>query len=174
MGIETLAIASIGSSILGGVTSAVGSFMGGQSAAAAHNYRAQVARNQAQYARQVGIREAEAQQMRTASVLGQQQAAQAASGLDTQFGSALDVRASTAQMGKLDELTILNNAALKAWGLEEEAKLDKFRAKQARTSSYLDVGKSLLGSVSSVSDKWFAFQQAGIRNPMPFQPGAFG
>lgn len=170
MGIETLALASIGSSIIGGGLSAGGALMAGNATANAANYRAQVADNMATYSIAKGSREAQDSLLKTGQMVGKQFAAQGASGLDAASGSAVQVRASTAQLGQLDALTIMNNAAMKAAGLRTEAQLDRFSAKNAKTESYLKAGGSLINTVSSVSDKWFKFDQAGALPSL----GSFG
>jgi hypothetical protein len=53
--------------------------------------------------------------------IGTQRATQAASGIDVNFGSAVDVQADTAYLGELDALMIRNNAAREALGLRVEA-----------------------------------------------------
>lgn len=161
MGIETLAIASLASTVIGGGISAVGAVASGQAAQAAANYRAQVARNNAIFALQKGEVEAQAQGMKTSAMLGKQRAAFGASGLEVGTGSHVDVQASTAEMGRLDELTILNNAANRALGLRTEGTLEETSGKAAATEGFLKAGGSLIGSASSVSDKWLGYKQRG-------------
>lgn len=54
-----------------------------------------------------------------------QRAAQAASGVDINSGSAASVRSSTKMMGELDALTIKNNAWREAWGYQVESNNQK-------------------------------------------------
>lgn len=161
MGIETLAIASLAATVIGGAASAGGAFASGQASQAAANYRAQVARNNAIYAQQKGEVEAQTQGMKTGAMLGKQGAAFGASGLDVNTGSHIDVQASTAEMGRLDELTILNNAANRALGLQTEASLEEASGKAASREGMLKGFGSLIGTASSVSDKWLGYQQRG-------------
>lgn len=162
MGIETLAIASLGASVLGGGVSAVGSIMGGQAAQAAANYRAQVARNMADHALAVGRVEAQRQGFKTASILGQQRAQQSASGIDVDVGSPVDVRATAAQLGELDTQTILNNATQKAWGLRTQATLDEFSGEASATEGWLKGFSSALSTASGVGDKWLKYKTTGV------------
>lgn len=165
MGIETLAIASLGTSVLGGATAAVGSVMSGQAAQAATNYRAQVARNMAEHALAVGRVEAQKQGFKTASIIGQQRAQQSASGVEVDVGSPVDVRASAAQMGALDTETILNNAAQKAWGLRSQATLDEFSGEAAATEGWLKGLSSAMSTASGVGDKWLKYRTSGVPGP---------
>lgn len=162
MGIETLAIASLGASLIGGGVSAVGNVMAGQSAQAAANYRAQVAENQARHALAIGDIEAQRQGMKTASIIGAQRAAQSGSGLDVNVGSPVDVRETTDILGRLDELTILNNAQTKAWGLRSQAELDRYSGKASAQEGWLKGAGSVLSTVSSVSSKWLPYQRYGM------------
>lgn len=162
MAIPALGTTAIGGSILGGGLSALGSIMSGNAGRDAANYRAAVARNYADYARQKGYAEAETQGIKTGKIIGQQRAAQGASGLDVNFGSNVDVRETTAQIGRLDELTIINNAMNKALGLETEAALDVMAGERARQEGLLGAGRSILGAATSVGDKWMSYRQRGV------------
>lgn len=162
MAVAALAPLAIGASVLGGITSAVGAVMTGQSNAAMYGYRAKAADNMADYYRQVGEVEGQKQQMKTAAILGGQKASYAANGIDVTSGSVADVAASTAKLGKLDELIIRSNAENKALGLENDAMLDKFAAKNSKTEGFIKAGTSILGTVGSVSDKWLSYKRTGI------------
>lgn len=162
MAVAALAPLAIGASVLGGITSAVGAVMTGQSNAAMYSYRAKAAENMADYQRQVGEVEGQRQQMKTAAQLGSQRAAYAANGIDVSSGSPVDVAASTAKLGKLDELIIRSGAENKALALENDAMLDRAAAKNAKTEGFLKAGTSILGTVGSVSDKWLSYKRTGI------------
>lgn len=162
MAVETLATMALAGSVLGGATSAVGAVMTGQQTSAMYGYRAKSADLMADYYRQVGRTEAEKQAMKTAATIGTQRAGFAASGLDVDYGSPVDVQASTAKLGKLDELIIQSNYDAKAIGLENEAQMDRYAAKNAKTEGYLKAGSSILGTVGSVSDKWLSYKRTGI------------
>jgi hypothetical protein len=131
---------------------------------AAANYRATVARNNAEYSRQVGDVQAQAQQRKTQQVLGRQTAAMGASGVEVGGGSFGNVLKTTQDLGRLDEMTILNRAANKALGLENEASLETFSGQQAKNEGYLKAATSILSSVSSVSSKWDSYKAKGIKS----------
>lgn len=178
MGIETLiataAIASIGSTVLGGIQSynaagtqaqgaqvasqgelvaaegsrvaaegsraaargaltqaegariaAEGGVKASQARSQAALYRAAVARNNQQLAKQysamettAGLLESEKAGLRTRQNLGTAKAIQASSGLDVSSGSAKDVRDSIKDLGDLDAATIRSNASKRAFGYD--------------------------------------------------------
>lgn len=162
MGIETLALTGIISSVMSATVGAAGAIMQGQAAANAANYRAAVASQQAKRARQVGEVQAQAQAMKTASTLGQQTAGQAASGVRVDVGSPVDIRSSAASLGRLDEQTLRSSAADKAWAYKSEAALQRSTANNAETASFLQAGTSILGGITSVSDKWLSYRRFDV------------
>ena len=176
MGIETLAAVSIGSSIAGAGVSAFGAKTSADANAAAYTYKAQVAANNAQIAEanatqaiQTGATQGMNNDLKTRSTVGTQLVTQAANGLDVNSGSNVDVRQSALDLGHLDTLTIINNAAKKAVGYKNQAnqftaegQLDTMAASNAETAGDIDVAKSLIGGASSVSDKWLSGTQKGI------------
>ncbi len=167
---------AIASSVIGAGVSAAGAYSTGQANSASAGYQAQVARNNAiiaeqnaQFELQKGNVETENQNYKTRALVGTQKATQAANGLDVNSGSPLDVRRSTTELGHLDALTLLNNAAAKAAGYRAaganytaEAGLDEMKASSAKKAGAFSVASSLIGGVSSVSDKWLTYQQKGI------------
>jgi hypothetical protein len=101
--------------------------------------------------------------------VGQQLVTQASNGLDVNSGSNVDVRQSAIDLGHLDTLTIINNAAKKAVGYKNQAgqftaesQLNKMSAANAETEGEINVAKSLIGGASSVSDKWLSFNSKGV------------
>lgn len=183
MGIETMALITAGAAIAGTGASIAGAAVGAtgakQKAAAesqAYQYQAAVARNNSQIAlvnaqrsREIGDLGMLREGMKTSGLIGTQKAAQAANGLDVSVGTPVDVRASTAELGRLDALTIGYNASKEAFGSEFQSKnyLDEAYLK-GRSSEYateagqIGVATSILGGVSSVSDKWLSFKGKGI------------
>lgn len=175
MGIETLAatslVASAGSSILG----AFGASDKADADAAAYNYKAQIAQNNAIIAKRnadaataAGGVAAQNNDLKTKNLVGTQLVAQASNGLDVGSGTNVNVRESAENLGHLDTLTILNNAAknsagFKAQGMnfEAEAGLDKAAAQNAESAGDINIMTSLLGGATSVSSKWAGYQRTG-------------
>lgn len=182
MGIDPISIATAAAiaGAAGGGVSAFGSYESGQAKAAADSYQAQVAANNAKIAEQnskLDIQSGETaafnQGLKTRAIVGQQKAAQGASGIDVNTGSASDVRAATAGTGMLDALTIRSDAAKKAYADEVQAtsdtaqsQLDTAAASQDVAAGDLGAAGTLLSSASTVGGNYAKFQQnfAGVNN----------
>jgi cobyric acid synthase len=176
VGIEALAIgglvASVGSSIVG----AGAARDKADAEAASYNYKAQVAANNAIIAKrnadaatQAGAVGAQVQDLKTKNLVATQLVTQAANGLDVNTGTNVDVRQSAADLGHLDTLTILNNAAKTAQGFkvqgmnfEAESGLNKASAANAEKAGDVGVMTSLLGGASSFADKWVGYSSKGV------------
>lgn len=171
-----------GMAIAGAGLKAFGSIRSGYQAAAnaraAQNmgyYQAQVARQNAEIAEQNAVRAeqsagvaAENKSREVGARVGRIRAAQAASGVDVNTGSAVDVQASTRMLGKVDTETVFRNELLKAYGyrndarnFEQDAQMGVYRSNitGARagdyiTSGYLQAGGDLMSSLSSLPTKW--------------------
>src|SRR5262245_52585403 len=164
--------AGVGAAGLG----AYSNIMGGKAKAAQAQYQAgiadlnrRLALQDADYARAVGESQAQASGMKTRYVLGQQLTAQSGSNIDVGSGSAARVRSSTADIGRQDQTVIRANAAKRAFGHEVEAaqatgqgEVYKMTAKQAEEAGTIGAVGSILGGVSSVSDRWLQAKTKGI------------
>ncbi|HYA40395.1 MAG TPA: hypothetical protein VEF34_03775 [Syntrophobacteraceae bacterium] len=171
-----LGAVALGAMALGSGVSAVGAVESGQAQAASANYMAQVATNNAAIERQnaqLAIEQGQVaqqnQQLQTGQKMGGILAQQAASGVAPNTGSALDVRASTAEMGALDELTIRynsqmasRNALIGAESYQAQAGLYSAQAGWDTTAGYFGMGSSLLGGASSVSNRWLQYNLQGV------------
>ncbi len=172
----TLAAISLAATAAGGAASATGSIMSGQANAKSYQYQAgiakmneQVAKQDADYSRAVGETEAQKSGMATRFTLGKIKAAQSGSGLDINTGSAKAVQESEQEIGSHNEAVIRSTAAKRAYGYEVEAaqasaqgEIYKSAAKNAQTAGYIGAATSILGSASSVSDKWLTAKSRGI------------
>jgi hypothetical protein len=143
--------------------------MQGMSQSQAANYNAQVARNNqvlaqqnAKLAIQEGGVQEQAQRQKTSQLIGAEVAQGAASGVNPNTGSALNVRSSAGETGELDALTIRYNAQLAARNALIQG--SSFGAQAGLYSAQSDwaVANSILGGASSVSDKWLKYNQFGI------------
>lgn len=183
----------IGGGILGSAFGALGSLSSGYSEASNLSYEEQVAYNNAQIARQnavwateIGETRATNEGLKTRAIVGAEKAAQAASGIDVNTGSAPDVRASTAEIGELDALTIRSNAARQAYGYDVAAVNDVAQARllsaesaQARRAGIFGAVGSLLGGASSAGSQYAQWQNvnpvgSGAGGTMPPIGGAYG
>ena len=164
------AAASIGLTVVGGLFQGLGARQQDEAQANAANYNAAVARNEAIFSQQQGEVSAQASDRQTAAVIGRERAVYAGGNLDVNSGSPLDVQANTAQMGRLNSLTIRNNAARQAWGYNAGANLDTYAAQNYQTAGDMALFGSLINTGANVADKWQSYQQAGVD---PFAVGAF-
>ncbi len=145
--------------------SAVG---GGIAQGNAAGYQAQVAKNNAQIAQQnaqvaiaAGETQAQTQSLKGAAQVGQIKATQAAGGIDVNTGSAVKVRASQAQVNQLDTLTTMRNAAMQAYGYQQQATSDTAQssllaseAEQAPIGGAAGAAGNLLSGASGVGFKF--------------------
>ncbi len=153
---------------------AIGSFQQDQAQAESYTMQSNIARinagiaqQNAAYASQAGNAEAEQAGLKTKFNVAEQKATQGAQGIDVNTGSAVDVRAGQSQAGMLDALTIRSNAARAAYGYENQAfsdtlnsNISKAAATNAKTASYTDAFRSLLGGASSASNASKQWQMA--------------
>jgi len=151
--------------IAAAAASAVSSVVGGISQARTASYQAQIARNNAtiaaqnaDYALNAGQAEASKEGLKNAQRQGAIKAAIAANGIDVNSGSALDVQSSELEVSQLDTETILNNAALKAYGyrsqqtgFQAEEQLDKSKEGSAILGGVLGGAGSLLSGASGTA-----------------------
>lgn len=171
-----VAAVAVAATAVSAVVGAVGSYEQGQAQKQAYDYQAQVARNNAKiaqqnasWATQIGDTQAVNEGMKTRAQVGAIKAAQAASGIDVNTGSAVDVRSSASELGELNALTIRSNAARQAYGYQvqgtsdiAQAQLDVYSGNQAQTAGYIGAFGSLLGGASSAGGQYIKFQQAGL------------
>jgi len=161
--------------LVGTGVSAYSAVQQGKQQAASANYNAAVAANNAQIATQnatvagqVGAEQTAIEQQRTRAAIGGIKAAQGASGIDINSGSAVDVRSSAEELGQLNAITVRSNAARTAYGYQSQAKsdaaqaeLDQQEAGYDKTAGYDKAATTLLGSAVSGSQSglWGSFNQ---------------
>lgn len=173
-----LPLAGIGlaSTAIGAGVSAVGASYTGQAKSDMYNYQAgvadlnkKIASQNADYSREVGEVKAQDSGLRTEFQVGKMKAAQGATGLDVNSGSALATRQSQTLIGQHDQGTIRSNAARQAYGFDIEAikygaEGDMLRTagKNAIEAGNLGAVSSILGGASSVASKWLQGTSAGV------------
>ena len=161
-----------------------------QAASQAAEYRAQVAANNAAIAKQnqqimennartteaAGAAKADQEAMKARELLGRQKVAAAASGLDVNSGSALDIRAGTAGMAMLTDLNVRDDtnrraAALRQQGANYAAQGENFNidAEAARTAGsaaetggILSAAGSLAGGASKATSIIAEYKRSGV------------
>ena len=158
--------------IAGAGMQAVGAVESGDAAKASSDYQAQVARNNALIATQNETWEAQsgaaketAEGMKTADAVGKTKAAQGASNIDVNTGSAADVRTAESKLGALDALTIRSNTSRKAYGYAVQSESDTAEAgllqqqgSQQQTAGDISGVADFLSGASSVGGKYANLQ----------------
>lgn len=162
------ATAALAATVIGGAVTAGGQLESGFATSRADNYSAEVAANNAaiaqqnaKYSTEAGQSAATTQSLKGASQIGKITTGQAASGVDVNTGSAVDVQASQRGANKLDTENVVANAGLTAYGYRTQAAnfqaqgaLDKAAATQAVTGAEIGAAGSLLSSAGGTSMKW--------------------
>lgn len=170
-----MAFAPIALTVGSAAMQAYSTYQQGQAASKAAAYQAQVAENNAKIAEQnaefagaEGEANVGAQGLKTRAQVGAITSAQAANGINVHSGSAVNVRASQAQLGELDALNIRANAAREAYGYrtqaqgyESQAALDKATSKNAKTGAIIGAGATLLHGASKAALNFANFQDDG-------------
>lgn len=155
--------------------SAYGAYEQGQATSAADKYNAQlasknalVAKQNATIAGQSGEAKAAASELHTRAATGAIKANEAASGVDVNSGSAVDVQSSAGALGELDALTVRSNATREAFGyetqgenLDAQSALDRSEAANASTSGTLNAASTILGAAGQAGSQFANWQLAG-------------
>lgn len=166
----------LGATVAGGLLSAFGASKQGSAQQSMYNYRAQVSRINAQinrqnaeWARTKGEAEATQYGMKAAQQRGAIKAAQGASGIDVNSGSAKEVQQSQEKIKSMDLATIRENAAKIAYDYESKAVMDENQAgldtmagNYAKEAGNLKSLESIIGTVSTVSSKWQQGKSIGL------------
>lgn len=166
----------IGASAAGGIFQAFGASKQGQAQQQMYDYQAAIAtmrsnvdKQNAEYATQQGEQQAQQYGMQAGQRQGQIVAAEGASGLNVNAGSAKQVQTSQATVTALDLDTIRSNAAKTAYNFNTQAVYDKAQAgvdvmagADAARAGSINAGASLLSSAGSVSSQWMRASQLGM------------
>lgn len=158
----SLAVASLATTAVGAGVSAYGQAQSAQYQAAVARNNAAMAANNAKYALDAGEVQAQDQGMKDAQAQGRAKALAGASGLDMSSGSFNAVFEGNAESSNLNQLRIRNDAQMKAYGFNVQGENFSNDAGLAEMKGNFGVATSLLGGLSSVSDKWSGFKEKGI------------
>ena len=160
VGAETAATIGAGVSTISGIgsiVSGVGSIAKGFSSAASDRYSARVAENNAQierqnslWSREEGTAKAEQAQMANRAKVGGIVAEQAASGIDVNKGSAVDVQKSAAEIGQQNVIDIRAQAARQAYGYDTRAMNDVAQADLDKSKASGDVLEGVMGGAGTI------------------------
>lgn len=117
---------------------------------------------QAQDEANLGARESQQSAWRTRALIGQQKAAIAASGLDSELGTPFDIQTDAALFGGADKSAIQMDAARKAWGFQSSALNNRNQGAlanwQGQASSKVTILRSIGGAMGAAGS---AYANAG-------------
>lgn len=170
-----LGAASLGLTALSGGIGAIGAIQQGKAAKSAADYNAAVAqanadqaKSNSQIASEAGMAREGMSEQKTRAAVGQLEANQAASGVDINKGSALDVRSSADELGQLDAITVRGNATKEAYGYQiqsindkDQAELDRSEGRADESAGYLNAGSTLLGAAGQGFSNYKAYKLQG-------------
>lgn len=170
-----LAVASVGSTLVGGLLSAFGKEQQGKAQQEMYNYQAQVAqinssidKQNAEYAINKGEILAQNEGLKQGQVMGQIKVNQAASGFDVNTGSNAEVQASQRLVTGMDLNQIRANANKTAYDYNvksvediNQAGLDVMAGENAAQAGDIAAAASLVSTAGSVSSKWLQGSQSG-------------
>lgn len=173
---DPITAVALGSTVVSGVTGAIGAGQQAGASAASARYQAGVARNNqiiaeqnARRSVQVGRVQSQNQDFKTRQVIGTTEAAQSASGIALDSGSFQQVRDSEKALGRLDASTLVDRAMMQsrselaqAANFGAEAQLGEMKASSAESAGQLGIASSLLGAAGSFGDKWSRFKTVGL------------
>lgn len=171
----TLATIAVATSVAGAGVGAYGAIKQGEATSNAEKYNAQVATNNAAIAEQsaqragaAGNAQAEQASLKTRATVGAIKANQAASGVDVNSGSSLDVRSSAQELGELNAINVRSNAANAAYGYKVQAAsysgqstLDQYAASTATSAADISAGGTVLSGIGGASSNYSKFLQQG-------------
>lgn len=142
--------------ILGAASSAItgiASFMSAQSNAAIMEMNAQVADENSRRAIERAQVSQQDQDIQTRFLLGEQAAAQAASGIDVGTGSSKFARVSARQLGRLDALKVRQSGELESYNFKVDAASGRAQAQAERTGGALGLLGSFLETGGAITSK---------------------
>lgn len=117
----------------------------------AANYNAEVNKVNARTAAEQGLWDAEQTRSKNKKILDAQRATYSASGIDPDSGTALDVRADSAQAGEMDALIQIYTGQSSANASEARSRLNQMEAKASSRAGTIGAGASLLGGAASIA-----------------------
>jgi len=131
-----------------------------------------LAEQAAQDAERRGNETAMAVRRRGDQVLGAQRAAQAASGLDLNVGTAAELQDQTSFFSDTDQRTARMNAAREAWSARAQGANYRAQGDAAASNANLAATGTLIGGASQVAGRWY--QYGGAKVPRAYAGGMTG
>jgi hypothetical protein len=139
---------------------AMGAYNQASQQRAALENQAQIAEWQAQQSLAAGVAQTNNSQLKTGSLIGEQRAQLAASGVDLGSGSANDILTSSRFMGDRDALTISDNATRTAWAYRTNADISRTMA--SNINPMMSMATSLIGGAGQVAATNYRMKAQGL------------
>lgn len=172
----TWGAAGMAATILGGGVDAIGKISKGNSDSDMYQYKAgmaltnaSIAQQNAEFTRTQGEKKQQYAGIQGAQKSGQIVAKQAANGLDTNFGTNVNVQQGQEWANREDQNNIRENSLRKAYGFDveasskrQEASMDQRAASNSSKSGMIGAMGSIIGTASSVASKWSQGNTLGI------------
>lgn len=154
-----IAVAAI--AVVAAAASAYAAYSSSEAQARAIDYQKKQQRINAKQAQDAAQAAADIAHERHQRVLASQRAALGASGVTTTEGSALLVQMDAAEQAALEEGRIRAAGQTAATGLENQAKLFAYNARETRRAGYIAAGTSLLGGTAKAYGAYAGSTGAG-------------
>ena len=135
---------------LGAVVGGITGMMQGMYQAKVANMNAEIANDNAKRALERGAVEGEDNDFQTRALLGEQEVAQAASGVSLSGKSAILTRESARKLGRRDTLNIIQDASVEAYNYRTQAANFKAEAAAAKISGISSMIGGVLGAAGSI------------------------
>lgn len=156
----TAATIFAGVAAAGAATSAIGAVRSGNDQASALKYNALVENQNAEATRRQGQAEAEQKGSEVTRRMADARAAIAASGIDPNSGTPLELMSDMATQGELSKKLITYQSELSARGLSQQAQLDLVNARNAKTAGYLNAASTVLTSAGKIGGSYYSPSKA--------------
>lgn len=157
-------VAAVATVVAAGI-SAYGAVSSANAQSNANKYNATIATDNAQIAKQnadfaaiSGRAQAEQAALQTRAKIGGIKAQQAASGVDVDSGTDLDVRSSAQELGELNAINVRSNAVRQAYGYQNQSfsdtaqsSLDRYGASSAQTAGDISASSTLIGGIGKTA-----------------------
>lgn len=158
-GISEVAILAV--TVAASAASTYASYEASQSQAEAANYNKKLAQNNAALAQQQADIDAETMQEKNKRFLAAQLTEQGGSGVETESGSPLLVRADTARQMQRDVYLTKYGGYVRSSGFEQQAGLQRLYASNYRQAGEIGAGVSLLSSGAAIGGQTYYGRYGG-------------
>lgn len=140
-----LALGAIGTGM-----QAYGTYQDGKAESEANKYNADIMRQQAKDAIELGENQKQKAALQNKQLMGKQMAQFAANGIDLTSSSPLEIFQQTSEWGERDRQEISDNTGREVWGYNSQASLFDSAAKNAKRAGKMGAFSTLLGGSANL------------------------